>query len=101
MKKEYKVVWHIDKKECNCGNWLKHWMRATKKAKFPKCSVDYCTNNVRTGGHVVACDDPLEEVFVIPLCREHDSSLFTECFRINQKVKLIPVTKLNTCELLP
>lgn len=98
MKKEFKVVWHIDKKECNCPNWLHHWMRATHKKVSPNCSVSYCANSARTGGHTVACDDSQGEVFVVPLCRDHDSSLFTERFRINQKVKLIPVTKLKTCE---
>jgi hypothetical protein len=101
MNKEYKVVWHVDIRECNCDNWLIHWMSATNNLVIPKCSVAYCANSARTGGHVVECEDPHSEVFVIPLCREHDSSLFTDCFRVNGKVKLIDLTKLNTCKLLP
>jgi hypothetical protein len=98
MNKEYRVVWHIEKKVCKCDNWLNHWMRAAKKRAFPECSVASCTQSARTGGHIVACDDPHGEVFVIPLCREHDSSLFTDCFRINQRVKLIAITNHNFCK---
>jgi hypothetical protein len=98
MNKEYKVVWHVDKKDCNCANWLIHWMNATKKKVFPKCSVAYCTYIARTGGHIVDCEDPHGEVYVIPLCREHDSSLFTDCFKVNHKVKLVNVIKLKNCD---
>lgn len=95
---EYKVVWHIDEMECNCRKWLDHWMRATKSKVIPKCSVAYCTRRARTGGHVVACDDPHGQVFVIPLCSEHDSTLFKECFETNRKTKLIEISMLKTCQ---
>ena len=97
---QYKNVRHTENLQCNCLNWLDHWMQFTGSRVVPTCSVLGCGEKSNVGGHVKACDGKTSPWYIIPLCSEHNSSHFTECFDVKSHIKdgkLVSANVANTC----
>jgi hypothetical protein len=84
-------------KECNCENWLKHWLKSQNKEELPECSVYNCTNEAVVGGHVSLHEDTKSIVYVVPLCLYHNSIQHQKMALI-QDVELIEPKILSTCD---
>jgi len=98
---QYKNVRHTENLQCNCLSWLDHWMQFTGSRVTPTCSVLGCGEKSNVGGHVKACDGKTSPWYIIPLCSEHNSSHFIECFDIKARIeddKLVSANVANTCK---
>jgi hypothetical protein len=82
------------KKVCQCGNWLAHWTINTRGI-VRMCVVKDCCNFDLAGSHVQKADSDDQEIYIIPLCKEHAAS--TEVLEIFNDVTLVSADVKKTC----
>jgi hypothetical protein len=60
--------------KCNCSSWLAHWERFSMQKAY-KCSVIKCWRYYElVGAHVYQTDSANKEIYIVPLCVEHNKS---------------------------
>ena len=66
------------------SSWLEYWEFCTRR-KAIKCSVISCNNNPDVGAHVVNNDSIDFNVYIVPLCYEHNNKSDENTFVVNRK----------------
>ncbi len=85
-------------RKCKCGNWMSHWMKYSKQSTISTCAKLGCTDKAEDGGHVIKCSpSPDKNWYIIPLCKKHNSSSFTECYSIKSSIILVSANISLTC----
>jgi len=94
---EVKKCPEIIDRDCNCQNWLKHWLKSQHKKARPECSVYNCTNEALVGGHVTLTEDPNSKALIVPLCLYHNT-IREHRMTLIQEAVLVEPGFLDTCE---
>lgn len=83
---------------CGCSDYLCHWENYGGK-KADKCGKLGCSNKAVHGGHVIKCHGNSSNTqYIIPLCRSHNSSNYTDCFYVKSTIPLVNVTNRWNCK---
>jgi|SaaInlV_120m_DNA_3_1039746.scaffolds.fasta_scaffold01943_3 hypothetical protein len=96
---EYYIHEDIIYRECNCTNWLNHWMRNTNSRVVPVCKVLGCGKSATVGGYIKGFNDQEAPLEVVPLCSAHNSTQSPKALQLKKGTKLVPVGKLKSCNL--
>lgn len=76
-------------RKCQCDSWLAHWEKFSGN-NSNQCAVVGCSHDAEVGAHVVKCDSPNGEHYIVPMCKGHnvaeDSSITVEKELINANV---------------
>ncbi|WP_411823360.1 hypothetical protein [Leptospira sp. 'Mane'] len=81
--------------EC-CDSWMAHWENNYGE-DTENCSVNFCKNKAEVGAHVGIVDDEFEDIYIIPLCKSHNSS--EDIMMVEDR--LIPAYELDDCDIAP
>jgi hypothetical protein len=81
--------------KCNCYSWLAHWEKFSgKKATF--CGHHTCQEKTDlVGAHVKKVGEYDFEVYILPLCKEHNKSTLE--IEVYSSYPLVPADKKRTC----
>ena len=87
-------------KVCQCGSWLNHWQKVSRQ-HIRMCVVPTCTKQDMVGSHVQKVDSEDQEIYIIPLCKDHSKSkepmeIFDDILFVSADVKQVCLTNAAT-----
>lgn len=82
---------------CNCDNWLQHWLNNSREHAFT-CRAKGCVNTNVKGMHVQKDASYDRNRYIVPLCEMHSEQ--KETLELKEGTCLVSAHKSLTCGII-
>lgn len=80
---------------CPCNKWIEHWRNFSGQIAN-ECRVEGCSEKKVVGAHVQKVYSDDKEMYIAPVCKEHNKSELP--YELNKYTKLVLADPEKTCQ---